>query len=64
MHPSLRIAVTATVGCTAAIRGRIRFADLQRVEYPHWWRMPDRAALLDGLLALRAALGKVEGENR
>ena len=29
---------------------------LEQVEYPEWWRMPDRTALLDGLLALHEAL--------
>ena len=29
---------------------------LERVEYPEWWRMPDRTALLDGLLALHEAM--------
>ena len=31
-------------------------AGLEQVEYPEWWRMPDRTALLDGLLALHEAM--------
>jgi hypothetical protein len=30
-------------------------AALEQVEYPEWWRMPERTALLDGLLALHEA---------
>jgi len=33
-------------------------AGLALVEYPQWWRMPERTALLDGLLALHRALGE------
>ena len=31
-------------------------AGLEQVEYPEWWRMPERTALLDGLLALHEAM--------
>jgi len=31
-------------------------AGLEQVGYPEWWRMPERTALLDGLLALHEAL--------
>ena len=30
-------------------------AGLEQIEYPEWWRMPERTALLDGLLALHEA---------
>ena len=33
-------------------------AALEQVAYPEWWRMPERTALLDGLLTLHEARGR------
>jgi hypothetical protein len=42
-----------------ALAGEIadgELARLDQVEYPQWWRMPERTALLDGLLALHETI--------